>query len=214
MKVLKPVLAFTVIACLLSTSGPAGAAPSSEPTSTSDPDVDSTSPAVPIGEPEIAEGECEAILGSDWQSSDDKIWTAIDDQAGYRILSASQSEGYAWHNVATLTVPGIETDRWIGNFCVTGDKSTMAVVYGPRNFTNHEDLFNRGAFGALIDLASGAVTHLEPGFSLASFNPGCGSGTRATLTSFAQENVARAPSESGEPLSRQKKRNRPSGRFL
>jgi hypothetical protein len=190
MNLLRPTLATILSGCLLIAGGPAFASTATEQIDAPAPTAEPTVTPTPEGEPEIPEVERDALLGSEWQSSDDKIWTAIGDQAGYRILSASQSEGYAWHNVATLTVPGIETDRWIGNFCVTGDKSTMAVVYGPRNFTNHEDLFNRGAFGSLVDLASGAVTHLEPGFSLASFNPGCGSGTRATFTSFAQENVA------------------------
>lgn len=190
MKLLKPAVVLTVLVGLLGAGGPAGASPLSKQNDATDSESQSQSQPSSDGEPSIADGDRDALLGLDWQSSEDEIWTSVGDQFGFRILAASQSEGYAWHNIATLTVPGIETDRWIGNFCVTGDKSTMAVVYGPRGFTNQEGLFNRGAFGALVNLSSGEVTHLEQGFSLASFNPGCGSNSRATFTSFAEENVA------------------------
>lgn len=184
---LKPWLAIALSVSLLTAGGPASASPSdADQDATQD---DSPTPT-PEGEPDVPESDRDSLLGPDWQSSDDQIWTSVGDQFGFRILQANRSEGYTWHTITTLTVPGVETDRWVGNWCVTGDQSTMAVVYAPRAFTNNDDLFSRGAFGALIDLQSRDVTYMEKGFSLAHFNPGCGPGSRAAFSSFAEGGAA------------------------
>ena len=56
------------------------------------------------------------------------------------------------------------------------------VVYAPRHFTNRSYLYDRGAFVAVVDLTTGAVTKLNITASLAYYNPGCGTGETAVLT--------------------------------
>src|SRR5689334_18810381 len=58
------------------------------------------------------------------------------DQDAFHLLVASDRDGYAWRTVASLSEPGVETDRWIGNVCVTGSGDRAVVVYAPRAWTN------------------------------------------------------------------------------
>ncbi|MEV4835377.1 hypothetical protein AB0K05_12690 [Nonomuraea sp. NPDC049486] len=123
------------------------------------------------------------LLGSGWSGSDDLAWTATGDSTGFHLLVARASEGYRWRTAATLSEGGFDTDRWIGNVCLTGSAKRAVVAYGPRQFTNSEALFQRGAFTALVDLESGRITKLGLHASLAYHSPGCGAGESAV---FAQ----------------------------
>ncbi|WP_214327016.1 GDSL-type esterase/lipase family protein [Nonomuraea sediminis] len=116
------------------------------------------------------------LLPSDWKTSSDMAWTTSGDSTGFHLLTADSKSGYTWRTVASLAEPGFDTDRWIGNVCLTGSGKRAVVVYAPRQFTNSSDLFQRGGFAAFVDLGSGAVTKLPFTVSLAYHNPGCGSG--------------------------------------
>jgi hypothetical protein len=124
----------------------------------------------------------DALLGQGWQQSGDRLWTTVGDSYGFHVLAAEARTGYSWHTVATLAQPGLDTDQWIGNACVTASGRRAVVVYAPRTFTNRGDLFDRGGFTAVVDLDTGAVTPLPVHTSLAYFNPGCGSDEQAALT--------------------------------
>ncbi|WP_327067706.1 golvesin C-terminal-like domain-containing protein [Kitasatospora sp. NBC_01302] len=108
--------------------------------------------------------------------------TTAGDAAGFRILAADSGQAYQWRTVATLSEPGFATDLWVGNSCVTASGKRAAVVYAPRQFTNQPELMQRGAFAAIVDLESGAVTKLPDQVSLAYFDPGCGAGENAVFT--------------------------------
>lgn len=127
------------------------------------------------------------LLGTNWAESTDIATAAIGDAEGFTIYRAAASEGYAWSPLATLSIDGIETDRWIGNTCLTQDGSKMGVVYGTRSMTNDERQFDAGAWGAIIDMESGEVTTVGRGFSLAYFNPGCGTGNDIVMTAFTED---------------------------
>jgi hypothetical protein len=135
----------------------------------------------------VAPQDRDHLLGTGWRTSSDRATTAIGDQDGFTIYAADASAGYAWAPVATLSVPGVETDRWIGNTCLTQDGSRMGVVYGTRAMTNDARLFDAGAWGAVVDMASGKVTQLGRGFSLAYFDPGCGAGNDVVMTAFTED---------------------------
>ncbi|WP_433792871.1 GDSL-type esterase/lipase family protein [Actinoplanes sp. CA-252034] len=147
-----------------STGAPAAAAPSAPDPSVVEPD-------------KRAE-----LLGAGWQASGDRLWTTSGDATGFHVLVAEARTGYQWRSAATLNVPGLESDRWIGNACVTESGNRAVVVYAPRNFTNREVLAGRGGYTAIVDLATGAVRNLDVRTSLAYFNPGCGSGEQVALT--------------------------------
>ncbi|MFI9724358.1 hypothetical protein ACIHFE_32780 [Streptomyces sp. NPDC052396] len=136
--------------------------------------------------PQRAEGVDPArrssLLGKDWKKSNDRAWTTSGDATGFHVLVADANTGYTWHTAATLSEPSLETDQWIGNACLTGSGKRAVVVYAPRAFINREYLFDRGAFTAVVDLASGKVTKLPLNASLAYFNPGCGAGETAVVT--------------------------------
>jgi len=128
-----------------------------------------------------------AALGDGWARSADRSWTTAGDADGFHLLTADAADGYQWRTVATLSEPGIETDAWIGNACVTGSGDRAVVVYAPRTFTNNEHLFDRGGFTAVIDLDRGTVRKLKIRTSLAYFNPGCGAGEDAVLAQVTEE---------------------------
>lgn len=147
----------------------------------------------------IPEEDREDTLGDGWEQSGDLAWTSAGDAFGFALLTAKESEGYAWGTLASFSRPDIDTDSWIGNVCLTGDGKTFAVVYGPRTFTNDAVLFTRGGFAALVDAESGATTDLGQGYSLAYFNPGCGAADEIVLSQFDDEvTQTRVTTVSGE----------------
>ncbi|GAA0393582.1 hypothetical protein GCM10009530_51220 [Microbispora corallina] len=129
------------------------------------------------------------MLPKDWRTSGDLAWTTNGDANGFHLLAADASSGYTWRTVATLAEPGLETDRWIGNACLTASGRRAVVVYAPRAFTNKAELARRGAFTAVVDMRSGAVTKLPFTTSLSYFNPGCGTGESAVLTQEGDEDL-------------------------
>ncbi|MBF4617386.1 NocE [Clavibacter sp. VKM Ac-2873] len=135
----------------------------------------------------VPEAERDRLLGEDWATTRDRATTAIGDQNGFTVYAADSSTGYEWAPVATLQAPGVETDRWIGNTCLTEDGSRMGVVYGTRAMTNDSTLFDAGAWGAIVDMSTGEVTQVGRGFSLAYFNPGCGSGNDVVMSAFTED---------------------------
>ncbi|MEU5429694.1 NocE [Streptomyces olivoreticuli] len=135
----------------------------------------------------VAPKDRKATLGKGWEESADRAWTSSGDADGFHLLVADKKNGYAWRTAATLSEPGFDTDTWIGNACVTGSGQRAVVAYAPRTFTNKAELMARGAFTAVVDLASGKVTKLDKQASLAYFSPGCGTGETAVLTQAGGE---------------------------
>ncbi|MET7622681.1 hypothetical protein [Streptomyces sp. NPDC005408] len=136
---------------------------------------------------EVAPADRRTALGAGWEKSGDVAWTTTGDAAGFHLLIARESDGYAWKTAATLVEPGFDADAWIGNACVTGSGQRAVVVYAPRTFTNKPKLMARGGFTAVVDLASGRVTKLDLQASLSYYNPGCGTGETAVLTQSGGE---------------------------
>jgi hypothetical protein len=122
------------------------------------------------------------VLPAGWRSSADLAMTTSGDASGFHLLVAESRTGYTWRTAASLAEPGLETDQWIGNACLTGSGRRAVVVYAPRTFTNRAELFDRGAFAAVVDLANGNVTKLPIQVSIAYFDPGCGTGETAVIT--------------------------------
>ncbi|HYN97576.1 MAG TPA: SGNH/GDSL hydrolase family protein, partial [Pilimelia sp.] len=121
-------------------------------------------------------------LGPDWRTSGDRAVTVTGDAEGLHVLVADRRQAYRWRTAASLREPGVATDQWVGQACVTGSGRRAAVVYAPRQFTNRAELLERGAFAAVVDLATGAVTKLAHRVSLAYHNPGCGAGEAVALS--------------------------------
>jgi endonuclease/exonuclease/phosphatase family metal-dependent hydrolase len=140
---------------------------------------------------EVPENARSATLGADWKSSADRAWTTSGDGDGFHLMIADADQGYRWRTVATLSEPGIETDQWIGNVCLTGSGRRAVVAYAPRTFTNKEALFDRGAFTAVVDLKTGTVRKLTARTSLAYFNPSCGAAEKAVLTQAGDTDLGR-----------------------
>jgi hypothetical protein len=130
-----------------------------------------------------------ALLPAGWQTSGDMMWFTTGDANALHLMVADARSGYTWRTAAALSEPGIETDQWVGNACLTSSGRRAVVVYAPREFTNRAELSERGGFTAVVDLTSGAVTKLPLTTSLAYFNPGCGSGETATLTQEGGESL-------------------------
>ncbi|WP_328989245.1 GDSL-type esterase/lipase family protein [Kribbella sp. NBC_01245] len=124
------------------------------------------------------------ILGPDWKSSRDKVWSLIGSHSGLHVLLAQESQGYTWKVLATLAESGFDTDNWVGNGCLTSSGRYLAVAYAPRGFTNDSTAFDKAAFGAIVDLRTGAVRKLPVTTTLAYFNPGCGSGDQVVFAQY------------------------------
>ena len=123
------------------------------------------------------------MLPNGWQKSSDEAITVSGDATGLHVLAASESSGYDWKTVASLGDPAVETDLWIGQACVTGSGNTAVVVYAPEQATNAAAAQGMLGRAALVNLHTGAVKDLSGGYSIAYFNPGCGTGDTALLTS-------------------------------
>ncbi|MEU6352797.1 hypothetical protein ABZ896_26295 [Streptomyces sp. NPDC047072] len=121
-------------------------------------------------------------LPDGWQQSGDRVVTYDGDATGLHVLVADAAHAYTWHTAATLSEPGIDTDQWIGQTCVTGSGDRAVVVYAPRQAANDQHGFDQGAFAAVVNLDDGTVTKLPELVSLAYYNPGCGDGERAVLS--------------------------------
>ncbi|MFE5741319.1 SGNH/GDSL hydrolase family protein [Streptomyces celluloflavus] len=111
-------------------------------------------------------------LGKDWKKSEDRAVTGAADAEAFKILVADEAKAYDWKMVAALSEPGMPADSWVGNQCVMDD-SHVAAVYAPRAFTNKPELMQGGAFTAIVNIKTGAVTKLPFTASLAYFDPTC-----------------------------------------
>ncbi|MFD4641330.1 hypothetical protein ACFWN2_28740 [Lentzea sp. NPDC058436] len=152
------------------------------------PDSPGTMKAKPPVEPPVVPSEKrQELLGQGWQQSGDRLWTTSGDGNGFHVLVAEAKTGYSWRTVATLGSKAVDTDKWIGNACVTGDGTKAVVVYAPRIFTNKPELFARGGLTSVVDLVSGEVKNLPVTTTLAYFNPGCGVGDTVALTQAGEE---------------------------
>jgi hypothetical protein len=122
------------------------------------------------------------VLSPGWNHSADKIVAVQGDESGLHVLVADEASGYGWQTVATLGDPGVETSGWIGQACVTGDGRYAVVVYAPREVTNMAGAMGVLGRVAIVGLGSGAVRQLGGGYSVAYFDPGCGTGDQVVLT--------------------------------
>jgi hypothetical protein len=134
-------------------------------------------------------------LGAGWRRSSDRAVTTAGDETGLHVLVADRREAYRWRTAATLVEPAIESDQWIGQLCVTGSGSRAVVVYAPRDFTNNPLSMELGAFAAVVDLDTGAVTKLAERVTLGYYNPACGSGETAVLSRLEQSPAAGVPAK-------------------
>jgi hypothetical protein len=144
------------------------------------PTVPSMPTAVPAARQQLADPA--SVLPRGWQKSTDRAVTVSGDAAGLHVLAAEESDGYSWRTVATLGALGVDTSQWIGQACVTGSGNEAVVVYAPREVTNAGAAQGSLARAAVVNLATGAVAQLGGGFSIAYFDPGCGTGEQAVLT--------------------------------
>jgi hypothetical protein len=145
----------------------------------------------PIDQPTTDPAKRGDLLGEGWQQSGDRMWTTSGDAIGFHLLVAEAKTGYTWRAAATLSEPGLEADQWIGNACVTSSGKRAVVVYAPRSFTNQQQFLDRGAFTALVDLDTGAVTKLPIQTTLAYYNPGCGVDETVALTQAGSNDMGK-----------------------
>jgi hypothetical protein len=165
---------FGTVTGAVAASGPAGAAPK--------PPVPKPATPVAPAPPRDRVADPDKTLGSGWRTAGDRAVTTSSDDTGLHVLVADRSDAYRWRTAATLAEPGLETDEWIGQLCVTGSGRRAVVVYAPRQFSNRVELLGAGAYAAVVDLTTGAVTKLAERTTLAYFNPGCGVGESAVLS--------------------------------
>ncbi|MEO3859766.1 hypothetical protein [Acrocarpospora sp. B8E8] len=179
----------TIAACLTTLITPANnalAAPTTAHAVQASPEP-ATAPGQDLDRSSVQPAQRDRVLGMNWQKSTDIAVTTSGDATGFHVLTATAATGYQWRTVATLSEPGMDTDQWIGNACLTGSGTKIVAVYAPRYFTNRSWLFSRGAFAAIIDATTGAVTKLKDQVTLAYFNPGCGAGDTVALTQGVSE---------------------------
>ena len=127
------------------------------------------------------------VLGDEAATSNDWVWTVSGDSTGLHVLVAKAKHGYAWRDVTTLAEPGVPADQWVGNACLNGDGTALAVSYAPRTFANDESLFYRGAFNAIVELESGRVTKLPFRSTMGYSSPGCGADADVAFTAYSGE---------------------------
>jgi hypothetical protein len=133
----------------------------------------------------------DTVLPRNWRSGTDRAVTVSSDANGLHLLVADESTGYAWRTAATLADDNLDADQWIGNACVTGSGRRAVAIFAPRTFTNSESGLDAGGLVAVVDLNTGTVNRLTIRASLAYFNPGCGTGETAAVTTFDAKGMSR-----------------------
>lgn len=150
----------------------------------------------------LPERSRDSFSGPGWKRSNDAVITSTGDAEGFSVLRGTAKDGYAMQTLARLAVPGVQTDQWIGNTCVTQNGEYVGVVYGPREFTNDDQAFNEGGWAAIVDTADGSIRSLGRGYSLAYFNPGCGSSSTVAFSRFdgSRTHIGAADAATGRHL--------------
>lgn len=108
--------------------------------------------------------------------------TVQGDASGLHVLVADEASGYQWQTAATLGDAGVQTSLWIGQACLSGNGQYATVIYAPREVTNMAGAMGFLGRAAVVNLNTGAVRQLGLGYSVAYFDPGCGTGDQAVLT--------------------------------
>ena len=83
--------------------------------------------AEPAPSASVAESKRAEVLGKDWRSSGDRMWTTVGDGKGFHGMTADARTGYTWRTIATLAQPGLDADSWIGNACLTASGQKLVV---------------------------------------------------------------------------------------
>lgn len=109
------------------------------------------------------------------------VWAAGDED-GYHLYIAKGSEYWAWRPVATIQPGGEDQEPWIGYHCLTGNGRHVVAVVAPRSAANHPLARDRGGTAYSVEVATGRVKPLAAGVAVKYHTPGCGSGSRATLS--------------------------------
>lgn len=151
-----------------------------------DPDASLTLPRSKAKDAPVAvpDGKRAALFGRDSRSGNDTAFATVGTGAGFQLLTGDAADGYRWDALATLAIPGVEADQWVGNSCLTEDGAYAVAVFAPRTFSNDERLFDEGAWAAVVNTNTGDVQSLGRGYSLSYANPGCGAGTNAALIRY------------------------------
>ncbi len=142
-----------------------------------------------------------AVLPAGWRHSADEAVTVVGDATGLHVLAASEASGYTWRSVTALGDPAVQTSLWIGQACVTASGRYAVVVYAPEQVTNMAGAQGLLARAAVVNLRTGAVRELGDGFSIAYFDPGCGTGSQAVLTEGAWADDTGGDDTSSAPAS-------------
>lgn len=127
----------------------------------------------------------QAVSASGGVPSGDEIVTATADTDGYHLFAASSGDGWKWHALATLQPGGYSEEPWIGEHCTTGDGRYVVAVVAPWSANNSAAGIAAGGIGYAVDAHTGAVRPLAAGLMLSYFNPGCGTGSNAALSRYA-----------------------------
>lgn len=123
-------------------------------------------------------------LGSGYASSSDAIVQATGDAEGLHILSARESDGFSFYEIARLNRKSLsDVGPWTGYVCTTGSGNYAAAVYAPSAWANEPGAYENGAFAAVIRLSDGKVTEVPDRVQLAYFTPGCGADDQVAFTS-------------------------------
>lgn len=155
-----------VLTVILLTSGAATStsAQSSPPTT---PPPKTTTPSKPRQSRPKISGSV-ALPGA---SRNDTMVVAEPTPNGVVVLT---STGGALHPVVTLAVDGMTSRLWTGYSCTTGSGRYAAVTFAPAEFVDHEDLRDRGAFLAVVDVAAGTAKVAPERVAIKYHTPGCG----------------------------------------
>lgn len=122
---------------------------------------------------------------------DDVLVWAQGDAGGYHLFTGIATERWAWRPLATLRPLDAAGEPWIGYHCLTGNGRQIVATIAPRGAANSALARDRGAFAYAIDVRTGRVRPLAAGVALKYHTPGCGLGSRATLSRSLGRDQAR-----------------------
>jgi hypothetical protein len=137
----------------------------------------------------------DADLSPGWRTSNDAMVSVATDADGVHLYRALEKEAFTWRAVATLHPAGVDSDSWIDELCVTGDRRYAVVTVAPGAVNNNPAELLAGGTAYVVDLETGRATVVADGVAMLYHTPGCGDGANAVVTRYTDPDLGPSVTE-------------------
>ncbi|MBP2472125.1 hypothetical protein JOF53_000997 [Crossiella equi] len=129
-------------------------------------------------------------LAPKWADGDDVLVTGNGDEDGFHLFVGRERDSYAFRSLATVK-PFDADDRWLGQYCLTGDRKHVVVSLITSRAVNKPKYLAGGGLVYSVALADGAVKPVATGAAINSASLRCGQDGRAAVLSYSDTETTR-----------------------